>query len=43
MVFVPDAISLDSLKKRLMVDSIATVFECAFADNIYAAKKVYII
>ncbi|XP_053992242.1 uncharacterized protein LOC128883668 isoform X2 [Hylaeus volcanicus] len=42
MVFVPDAISLDSLKKRLMVDSIATVFECAFADNIYAAKKNFI-
>lgn len=39
MVFVPDTISIDALKKTFGVDSIAKAFEAAFADNPYQAKK----
>lgn len=42
MVFVPDTISFDALKKAFGVDSIAKVFDSAFADNPYQAKKNFI-
>lgn len=40
MEFVPDTQSVDAIKRRFQADSVAKVFEAAFADNLPAAKKV---
>lgn len=42
MVFVPDTVSVDALKKTYGNDSIAKIFDAAFADNPYQAKKNFI-
>lgn len=40
MEYVPDTLSIDAIKKRLNVDSVAKVFDAAFGDNPYQAKRV---
>ncbi|CAD2109147.1 hypothetical protein YYG_01637 [Plasmodium vinckei petteri] len=40
--YVHDTCSVDSLKKKFGTDSISTIFNIAFADNIFEAKKNFI-
>ncbi|VTZ67341.1 phosphatidylinositol 4-kinase, putative [Plasmodium chabaudi chabaudi] len=40
--YVPDTCSVDSLKKKSGTDSISPIFNIAFADNIFEAKKNFI-
>ncbi|KAF8820109.1 phosphatidylinositol 3- and 4-kinase, partial [Cardiosporidium cionae] len=42
MEFVPDTCSVDMLKRRFNVDSVAKVFDIIFADNLYRARKCFI-
>ncbi|EKX73907.1 phosphatidylinositol 4-kinase family protein [Theileria equi strain WA] len=42
MEFVHDTCSVDVIKRRFNAESIATVFEKLFADNIYEARKNFI-
>lgn len=42
MEFLHDTCSVDVMKKRLNVESVATVFEKLFADNIYEARRNFI-
>ncbi|KAL8442845.1 hypothetical protein Emed_007150 [Eimeria media] len=42
MECIPDTCSVDVLKKKHNVDSIAVVFDTLFADNPFEAKKNFI-